>query len=135
MDLWLGPCSLRSGMIRLDMEGWIEYDGLALNSGIGSGLSVLGRKSSSSVFSSSDASSRYAARLGMRRFGFGEMISSGDTTVAGGRDSGALQFKGSWRGEKDGVSVVRGPWVSSVESIDSTSDGWTSSQGPIDGCY
>lgn len=79
-------------------------DGLALNSGIGSGLSVLGRKSSSSA-SSSDASSRYAARLGIRRFGFGEMISSGDTTVGGG-DSGALQFKGRERG---GASVMRGP--------------------------
>ena len=101
------------------LEGWIEWmdhgwtmDGLAWNSGIGSGLSVLGRMSSSSA-SSSDASSRYAVRSGMRRFGFGEMISSGDTTVAGGGggDSGALQvFKG--RGERDGVNVMRGPWVS-----------------------
>lgn len=89
---------------------WIEWMELAWNSGIGSGLSVLGRKSSCSA-SSSDASSRYAVRSGMRRFGFGEMISSGDTTVAGGGDSGALQcFKG--RGERDGVNVMRGPWVS-----------------------
>ncbi len=102
-------------MIRLDwkdgLNGW-TMDGLAWNSGIGSGLSVLGRMSSSSA-SSSDASSRYAVRSGMRRFGFGEMISSGDTTVAGGGggDSGALQvFKG--RGERDGVNVMRGPWVS-----------------------
>jgi len=114
-------------------DGMEEWE-LALNSGMGSGLSVLDRRMSSSSVSassssSSDESSRYAERSGMRRFGFGEMISSGDTTVVGGGDSGALQFKG--RG-----SVMRGPWMSSVESIDSTSDGccWISSQGSLDGC-
>jgi hypothetical protein len=132
VDLWLGergPSSLQSGMIRLDMEGELNRGGLALYSDIGSGLSVLGRNSSVSA-SSSDASSRYAARLGMRRFGFGEMISSGDTTVAGG-DSGALKFKG----RREGASAMRGPWASSVDSIDSTSDGWTSSQESLDACY
>lgn len=68
----------------------------------------------------------------MRRFGFGEMISSGDTTVAGGGDSGAPIFKG----RRDGASVIRGgAWTSSVESMDSTSEGWISSQRSLDACY
>lgn len=105
------------------------------NSAIGSGLSVLGINSSSSASSSSDASSRYAARLGMRRFGFGEMISSGGTTMAGG-DSGAPRFRGrQGGGGGGGARVMRGPWTSSVESIDSMSEYWKSSPESLDACY
>lgn len=73
----------------------------------------------------------------MRRFGFGEMISSGGTTVAdggdSGGDSGAPKFKGRQGG--GGARVMRGPWTSSVESIDSMSEYWISSPESLDACY
>jgi hypothetical protein len=118
---------------------------LAFVPGMGLGKRVPDRISSSSADSSAEeASSRVAARLGMRRFGLGEMISSGGTTTVagwGGEENGAPTPKLTFTGRGGGVRAVKGCWTSSIESSESTSDGSASSHAGSpdndddDACY